>query len=129
MKAFRRTLILFLSVSLIFVSFGQAQAALISNSQVLHQSEQANGKKVLLQTIHRADVQGQLLSMGVNTADIENRINQMTQAEIAQVNQHLDALPAGGGVIGIIVLIFIVFVITDVVGATNIFPFINSVGN
>jgi hypothetical protein len=51
----------------------------------------------------------------------------MTQAEVAQLNQQIDQLPAGSGVLGIVVLIFIVFVITDVIGATDIFPFIHPV--
>jgi len=127
MKTVRRTLALLLSVSLVFVSLGQAQAAIIDNNQVIYQTEQANDKAVLLQTINRIDVQKQLLSMGVNSADLENRINQMTRGEIAQLNQQIDGLPAGAGVLGIIVLVFIVFVITDVVGATDIFPFIHSI--
>ena len=127
MKTVRRTLALLLSVSLVFVSLGQAQAAIIDNNQVIYQTEQANDKAVLLQTINRIDVQKQLMSMGVNSADLENRINQMTRGEIAQLNQQIDGLPAGGGVLGIVLLVFVVFVITDVVGATDIFPFIHSI--
>ena len=127
MKSFKRTLTLILSLSLISLSFGQAQASIVANDQVIHQIQQDNDKTALLQTIHRADVQEQLLSMGVNTSDIESRINQMTQEEIAQLNLQLNELPAGGDVLGIIVLVFIVFVITDVIGATDIFPFIHPV--
>jgi len=127
MNLFRRTLALLMSFSLLFASFGQAQAAMISNSQLIDQAQQSNEKTTLLQTIRRADVQSQLLSMGVNTADIEKRVDQMTQAEVAQLNQQIDQLPAGSGVLGIVVLIFIVFVITDVIGATDIFPFIHPV--
>ena len=127
MNLFRRTLALLMSFSLLFASFGQAQAAMISNSQLIDQAQQSNEKTTLLQTIRRADVQSQLLSMGVNTADIEKRVDQMTQAEVAQLNQQIDQLPAGGEVLGIVVLIFVVFVITDVIGATDIFPFIHPV--
>jgi hypothetical protein len=127
MNTYRRSLTLFLSLLILLVSFGQAQAAIIANNQVIQQIELASDKEDLLQMINRIDVQEQLLDMGVNAADIENRINQMTQEEIAQLNQQLDELPAGGDVLGIIVLIFIVFVITDVIGATDIFPFIHPV--
>ena len=127
MNLFRRTLALLMSFSLLFASLGQAQAAMISNSQLINQAQQSNERTTLLQTIRRADVQSQLLSMGVNTADIEKRVDQMTQAEVAKLNQQIDQLPAGSGVLGIVVLIFIVFVITDVIGATDIFPFIHPV--
>lgn len=127
MNLFKRTLTLMLSISLVSLSFGQAQAAIIANDQVIHQIQQETDKAALLQMINRTDVQEQLLSMGVSTADIENRINQMTQEEIAQLNLQLNELPAGGDALGIIVLIFLVFVITDVIGATDIFPFIHPV--
>ena len=127
MKSFHRTLAPVLSFLLLCVSMGQAQAAIVSNSQVIYQVQQANDKAALLQTIRRVDVQQQLLSMGVTTADIESRVNQMTQEEIAQLNQQINEMPAGGDGLGIIVLIFIVFVITDVIGATDIFPFIHPV--
>lgn len=127
MNLIRRTLALLLSFSLLFASIGQVQAAMVSNGQLINQAQQSNEKDTLLQTIRRADVQSQLLSMGVNTTDIEKRIDQMTQSEIAQLNQQIDQLPAGSGVLGIVALIFIVFVITDVIGATDIFPFIHPV--
>ena len=127
MKSFHRTLAPVLSFLLLCVSIGQAQAAIISNGQVIHQVQQANDKTALLQTIKRVDVQEQLLSMGVTTVDIESRVNQMTQEEISQLNQQIDQLPAGGGVLGVALVVFIVFVVTDVIGATDIFPFIHSV--
>ena len=127
MNSYRRSAVMFLSILMLCLSFGQAQAAIIANNQIIHQIEQANDKDALLQTINRVDVREQLLNMGVNTVDIESRINQMTHEEIAQLNNQLDKLPAGGDILGIIVLIFIVFVITDVIGATDIFPFIHPV--
>lgn len=127
MKSFRRTLSLILSLSLLCLSFSQAHAGMITNNQLIHQMQQANEKETLLQTVRRAEVQQQLLSMGVATADIESRINLMTQEEIAQLNQQIDELPAGGSVLGILLVIFLVFVITDVIGATDIFPFIHPV--
>ena len=115
------------SIALISFSIGNAQAAIVSNNQLIHKINQANDKAALLQTIKRADVQAQLISMGVSSADVETRINQMTQQEIAQLNQNMAELHAGSGVLGVVVLIFIVFVVTDVIGATDIFPFIHPV--
>ncbi len=127
MKSFKRTLALILSISLLGLSFGQAQAAIISNNQIIHQAQQESDKATLLQMINRTEVQEQLLDMGVTSTDIKERINQMTTEEVAQLNQQLDQLPAGSGIIGIIALVFVVFVITDVIGATDIFPFIHPV--
>ena len=65
--------------------------------------------------------------MGVNPADIESRVNLMTAEEVEMLSRHMDELPVGGDVLGVILIVFIVFVITDVIGATDIFPFIKPV--
>jgi hypothetical protein len=51
----------------------------------------------------------------------------MTDQEVARLNQHLAELPAGGDVLGVILILFIVFIITDMLGATDIFPFVKPV--
>lgn len=127
MISFKRITSLLLSVSLFSVSLGNVQAGVISNEQVIHNIYQLDDKAALLQAVQREEVQQQLSSMGVSSADIESRISQMTHEEIAQLNQHMAELPAGAGVLGTIVLIFLVFVITDVIGATDIFPFVHPV--
>lgn len=127
MTLFKRALAIALSISLTSLSLGSAQAAIVSNQQIIDKTYQVNDKQTLLQTINREDVQQQLLSMGVSSADIESRINQMTHEEIAQLNQQMTELPAGADGLGIVVLVFLVFVITDIIGATDIFPFIHPV--
>lgn len=127
MQVFRRSLALILSLLLFTASFGQAQAAVIANNQVIQELQQSQARSQLLQTMQREDVQQQLLGMGVNPADITSRVDQMTQEEVAQLNQQIEALPAGGDVLGIALVVFIVFVISDVIGATDIFPFIHPV--
>jgi hypothetical protein len=109
------------------MSFTSAQAAMISNDLVINHVQHYSAKTELLQTINRADIKEQLLNMGVKAEDIESRVKLMTHEEIAQLNQQIDELPAGGDVLGVILIVFIVFVITDVIGATDIFPFIKPV--
>jgi hypothetical protein len=127
MKTLQRTLALLLSLSMLSLSFGQAHAAMVTNNQVIDQLQLTSEKQSLLQTIRRADVQQQLLGLGVSVEDVEARVNMMTQEEIAQLNQQIEHLPAGGDILGVLLVIFIVFVITDAVGATDIFPFIKPV--
>jgi len=127
MNSINRALSLILSFLLLTLSFSQVQAAIISNTQVFQQAQHIHDKEALLQIIKRNDVQQQLVKLGVSAADAEKRINNMTQQEIAQLNQQINELPAGGDALGLIVLIFIIFVITDVIGATDIFPFIHPV--
>ena len=50
--------------------------------------------------------------------------------EIAQILQKMDELPAGGGAVGAVVgaglIIFFVLLITDIVGATDVYSFVNN---
>ena len=77
----------------------------------------------------REDVAGQLQDVGVDANDALMRVDRMTDREVAYLNQQLGELPAGGGIIGAAVIVFIVLVITDVIGATDIFPFVRPVVN
>jgi hypothetical protein len=72
-------------------------------------------------------VQEKLQSMGVERSQVEQRINSLTGAELAQFNQQLQEAPAGSGVVGIIVLILVIFIITDLLCATDIFSFVKCI--
>jgi hypothetical protein len=56
------------------------------------------------------------------------RIDSLTDAEALTVSQHVENMPAGGNAVGIIVgailLVFIILLITDLVGLTDVFPFV-----
>jgi len=82
----------------------------------------------LLDQLQRSEVREQLLAMGVQPEAVENRVRQLSDAEVTQLNQRIADAPAGGtSVIGVLVLLFVLFVITDALGATDIFPFVHSV--
>jgi len=128
MKSIQKYISVILSVTLMSMSFTSVQAAMISNEVVINHVQHSDAKTELLQTINRSDVKQQLLNMGVRQENIESRINLMTHEEIAQLNQQIAELPAGGtDVLGVLLIIFIIFVITDIIGATDIFPFIKPV--
>lgn len=122
-----RYISLFLTASVLSLSLGTSQAAMVSNQQIIYAAEQTDARQSLLQTLKREQVQQQLLNLGVSPADVEARVQHMSYAEITQLNQQIDELPAGSGVLGAVVFIFVVFVITDVIGATDVFPFIRPV--
>ncbi len=119
----RRTLSLFLSIALTCISSSNVQATIISNDQIIQGIQPVSDQ----QALQASDVRAQLSSMGVTTADLENRIAHMTQAELVQLNQRMAELPAGASAAGVILTVFIVFIVTDVIGATDIFPFVHPV--
>jgi predicted proteasome-type protease len=127
MTTVRHIISILLSISLILLPLGNAQAAMIANTQVIDQMQQQTDRDAVLQLLQRADARDYLISMGVEPRDIEQRVNMMTREELAQLNAQLAQLPAGGDILGLLVLLFIVFVITDMLGATDIFPFVHPI--
>ncbi|HSJ48032.1 MAG TPA: DUF6627 family protein [Gammaproteobacteria bacterium] len=108
-------------------SFSTAFAGMVGTEQLLVAEQVQMDRAQLLATLSRADVKQQLSDMGVDPRQAAERVARMTDAEIAALSEGLGDLPAGSGVLGAVVLIFVVFVITDVIGATDIFPFIHPV--
>ena len=127
MRYFKKLVSSLLSIALVSLCLNHANAALVTNAEVINHALADTERSSVLQAVQRSEVRAQLRAMGVNPADIESRVKMMTAEEIALLNKHMDELPVGGDVLGVILIIFIVFVITDVIGATDIFPFIKPV--
>lgn len=127
MMTLQRVLCLLLSLSLIVSPIGPAHAAMVDNGQLLGEVQAELNRSDVLQILERAEAQQQLMSLGVSPDGVKERVSHMTDQEVAQLNQHLADLPAGGDVLGVILVLFIVFIITDMLGATNIFPFVKPV--
>jgi hypothetical protein len=69
-------------------------------------------------------VQTALISQGVDLEMAKQRVASMTDEEVRALNQKMDEMPAGSGVVGAVVLIFLVLLITDIAGLTDVFPFV-----
>lgn len=75
----------------------------------------------------RRAIEQQLVELGVAPLQARQRAAALSDAQVADISERLHNLPAGADAGGVILTIFIVFVITDVIGATDIFPFIKPV--
>jgi len=127
MKIGHRLTSIILSIFLINMSFGTATAGMIGNSAIMAQSEQSTERQAIIEQLQRSEVREQLLSLGVQPEAVERRILQLSDSELTQLNQAIADAPAGSGVLELVVLLFLVFILTDVLGATDIFPFIKPV--
>lgn len=105
-----------------------AQAALVGTEQVVDPSQADTNRQRVAAFIARDDVRAELRKMGVDAAEAERRVAVMSDIEIQRIATKIDASPAGqsavGAVIGAIVTIFIILLITDLLGLTDIFPFV-----
>lgn len=101
-----------------------ARAAMVSTDQIVsaQQSQQNRSKVIALLT--REDVKTALSTRGVSAADVQARVDAMTDQEVHALATKLDKMPAGGDALGVLALIFIILLITDAMGITDIFPFV-----
>lgn len=99
-----------------------ATAAPVSNQQLSIQSELQLQRDEVRTLLDREDVRSALLGYGVNAADAEQRINNMTEGELRQIHDSMSTLPAGEGALGAVLTVLLILILLDVVGATDIFP-------
>ena len=126
MKFLRKVLSVLLSISLIMLPVWPTHAAMIGNAELLGSTADSD-RTALMEMLGGDSAKQQLAALGISQEQAMQRIARMTDQEIAQLNQQLADLPAGGDVLGLLLLLFIIFIITDAIGATDIFPFVHPV--
>ena len=107
---------------------GVAQAALVGTEQVVDPSQAETNRAYVAAFVAREDVRAEMRKMGVDPDEAKRRVAVMSDVEIQRVAARVDEVPAGkgaaGAIIGALVTIFIVLLITDLLGLTDIFPFV-----
>ena len=101
-----------------------AHAGMIGTESVINAAQVQQDRERLRNAFNRDDVKAQLLARGVDTSQVQARIDSLTDQEVQSLSGKIDQLPAGGDGLGLLVFIFIVLLITDILGFTNIFPFV-----
>lgn len=101
-----------------------AHAGMVGTEAVVNAAQAQQDRERLHSALSRDDVQAQLLARGVDPAQVQARVDSLTDEEMQTLATHMDQLPAGGGVVGALVLIFLVLLVTDLLGLTNVYPFV-----
>ena len=126
MQYFRRkqSIIAWVSVVLMFfIQIAPLQAAMLDNQSLMSEITRAD----LIESLDTSAVENLLVSQGVDKGAAKLRILQMTDKELVSLQQEFQQLPAGAGGLGTVAFIFVVLLITDMIGATDIFPFVKKV--
>jgi hypothetical protein len=128
-RQLRRGVALLLAVVMLAISMplGTARAAVVTTDEVLAESGATDRERVLA-FLDRADVRQQIVALGVDPAEAAARVAALSDAQVREIAGQLDQLPAGqsavGVVVGAVLIIFLVLLVTDLLGLTNIFPFV-----
>ena len=130
LRQLRRGVALVLAVVMFVISMplGAANAARVSTEQVLTHGEGAAERARVLAFLDRAEVREQIVALGVDPNEAAARVRALTDAQVHEIAGQLDQLPAGqsaiGAVLGVILVIFLILLVTDLLGLTDVFPFV-----
>jgi hypothetical protein len=102
-----RTICRLLIVLMVWTPYQIAQAGMIGTDQLATASSQAE-RNAVLGFVTRADVAGQLQSLGLDPASAKDRVAAMTDAEVSFLANRIESLPAGGDTAGVILLILVI---------------------
>ena len=96
-----------------------AQAGMVGTAQMQSGSSAA----LLADAAAQRDwIVQRLIEGGVGEPLAHKRVAAMTDAQVAQVHQRVDEMPAGAGTAEVIIIIGLILVITELMGYTDIVP-------
>ena len=102
---------------------GSVLAAMVGTEAIL-QNRDASGARDQLRTfLDRQDVQSVLTSRGIDPAEAKARVDSLSDAEVMQITEKIDELPAGGDFWGtfffIVIIIFFTLLVLEIMGYTD----------
>jgi hypothetical protein len=107
---------------------GIANAEMVTTDTVIQQYNSTEDRTLVMDFMLREDVQQQLTLLGVDPEEAARRVASLSDEEIQGIAGRLEEMPAGEGTVGIIVgavvIIFIILLVTDLLGLTDVFPFV-----
>jgi hypothetical protein len=105
-----------------------AFAGMIGTETVLDATRSQEARDYLNRVLAREDVRASLIAQGIDPIEAKARVDSLSDAEVVSLADQIEELPAGGSALGIIVgallIVFLVLLITDILGYTDVFPFV-----
>jgi hypothetical protein len=128
MHLFKRAIASTLIVSTLALGLPMsAQAGIVATDASLGQTPSAAQRDKVNTFLMREDVRKGLQDQGVSADAALDRVQTMSDTEVAQLAGRIDQAPAGGDVLGLLFTVFIVLLVTDILGVTKVFPFTRSI--
>ena len=96
---------------LLSVPYQSAFAALVETDTLLDMSRGQEARETIKQFMARKDVRSAIVSQGVEPLEADARLNSLSDAEVIQLANQIDQLPAGGDVLGLLVTVLVVVIL------------------
>jgi hypothetical protein len=127
----KKAIIFFLIFSFMLFEFSiqTAKGEIIASETAFAIAKHEDSRARISAFLNRQDVQKAMIQHGVNPEEAQKRVSGLSDEEVLKVAREIEQLPAGGdgvgAIVGAAVFIFVVLLITDLLGLTHVFPFVN----
>jgi hypothetical protein len=123
---------LFMATIMLFIAipYQPLLAAMVTTEETFNQIKAQDARDNLKTLLSRNDIKNALISQGIDPDEAKARIDSLSDSEVIEVSDKIERLPAGGGALGALIgaalIVFLVLLITDILGYTDVFPFVKS---
>lgn len=100
---------------LLSIPYQAAFAALVQTETMLDMSRGQEARETLKQFMARKDVWSAIVSQGVDPLEADARLNSLSDAEVIQLADKIDQLPAGGGFLGLVIAVLVIVILVLVI--------------
>lgn len=100
---------------LLSVPYQSAVAALVGTESMLDMSRSQQARETLKQFMAREDVRSAIVAQGVAPAEADARLDSLTDAEVIQLADQINQLPAGGDVLGLAIAVLVIVILVLVI--------------
>ena len=100
---------------LLSMPYQSALAALVQTESMLDMSRSQEARETLKKFMAREDVRSAIVSQGVTPAEADARLDSLTDAEVIQLADQIDQLPAGGDVLGLAIAALVIVILVLVI--------------
>jgi len=98
-------------------------AAMVGTEALLENRGVSDARDQVRSFLDRQEVQSQLTARGIDPAEAKARVDSLSDAEVMQIADKIDQLPAGGDFWGTLlfvsIIVFITFLVLEIMGYTD----------
>ena len=108
---------IFMAVTMLLIStpYQSAIAALIDTETVLDEGQSQEARDYIKQLLAREDVRSALIAQGIDPLEAEARLASLSDAEVIELADQIENLPAGQGALGLVIAVLVIIVLVLVI--------------
>ena len=108
---------IFMAVTMLLIStpYQSAIAALIDTETVLDENQSQEARDYIKQLLAREDVRSALIAQGIDPLEAEARLASLSDAEVIELADQIENLPAGQGALGLVIAVLVIIILVLVI--------------